>query len=95
MSEAYTRVVQGHVSNLVYRFPRIVLTHFSQIAIDTAIFPEGTSGYQLDSQARRPLWKDGMNYLVGVTLLLVQKKWFLMNETAWNGSRVWVVLDCA
>ncbi|XP_006457207.1 hypothetical protein AGABI2DRAFT_212532 [Agaricus bisporus var. bisporus H97] len=47
MSEAYTRVVQGH------------------IAIDTAIFPEGTSGYQLDSQARRPLWKDGMNYLHG------------------------------
>lgn len=37
-----------------------------QIAIDSAVFPEGTSGHQLDVLARRALWKDGMNYLVRV-----------------------------
>ena len=35
-----------------------------QIAIDSAIFPEGTSGRQLDVLARKALWKDGMNYMV-------------------------------
>ncbi|KIY53421.1 Creatinase/aminopeptidase, partial [Fistulina hepatica ATCC 64428] len=35
------------------------------IAIDSAIFPEGTSGTQLDVLARKALWKDGMNYLHG------------------------------
>ncbi|THU88756.1 Creatinase/aminopeptidase [Dendrothele bispora CBS 962.96] len=44
MSEAYTRVLQGH------------------IAISTAIFPIGTSGDQLDALARRPLWKNGLDY---------------------------------
>ncbi|KAJ2932269.1 hypothetical protein H1R20_g4809, partial [Candolleomyces eurysporus] len=43
-SEAFTRVLQGH------------------IAIDSAIFPEGTSGHQLDVLARKALWKEGMNY---------------------------------
>ncbi|KAF8149398.1 peptidase M24, structural domain-containing protein [Crassisporium funariophilum] len=47
MSEAYTRVLQGH------------------IAIDSAIFPEGTSGRQLDVLARKALWKDGLNYMHG------------------------------
>ncbi|KAI9511197.1 Creatinase/aminopeptidase, partial [Russula earlei] len=46
-SEAYTRVLQGH------------------IAIDTAIFPRGTTGAQLDVLARKSLWQDGMNYLHG------------------------------
>ncbi|KIJ99845.1 hypothetical protein K443DRAFT_101521 [Laccaria amethystina LaAM-08-1] len=46
-SEAYTRVLQGH------------------IAIDSAIFPEGTSGQQLDVLARKALWKEGLNYLHG------------------------------
>lgn len=36
----------------------------NQIAIDSAVFPEGTSGHQLDVLARRALWKDGLNYLV-------------------------------
>ncbi|KAK2464776.1 hypothetical protein APHAL10511_003194 [Amanita phalloides] len=35
------------------------------IAIDTAVFPEGTSGHQLDVLARKALWKDGMNYMHG------------------------------
>ncbi|KAG8214168.1 Creatinase aminopeptidase [Butyriboletus roseoflavus] len=46
-SEAYTRVLQGH------------------IAIDSAVYPEGTTGLQLDVLARRALWKDGLNYLHG------------------------------
>jgi len=46
-SEAFTRVLQGH------------------IAIDSAVFPEGTSGAQLDVLARKALWKEGYNYLHG------------------------------
>ncbi|KAL0574111.1 hypothetical protein V5O48_007844 [Marasmius crinis-equi] len=46
-SEAFTRVLQGH------------------IALDTAVFPEGTTGLQLDVLARNKLWKDGLNYLHG------------------------------
>lgn len=46
-SEAYTRVLQGH------------------IAIDSAVFPEGTHGAQLDVLARKALWKDGLNYMHG------------------------------
>ncbi|KIP06111.1 hypothetical protein PHLGIDRAFT_73161 [Phlebiopsis gigantea 11061_1 CR5-6] len=43
-------------------FTRVLQGH---IAIDTAIFPEGTSGKQLDVLARKALWKDGMNYMHG------------------------------
>ncbi|KAK1233103.1 hypothetical protein PQX77_003743 [Marasmius sp. AFHP31] len=46
-SEAFTRVLQGH------------------IALDAAVFPEGTTGLQLDVLARNKLWKDGLNYLHG------------------------------
>jgi Xaa-Pro aminopeptidase len=46
-SEAYTRVLQGH------------------IAIDSAVFPKGTTGAQLDVLARKNLWQDGLNYLHG------------------------------
>ncbi|KAG8842828.1 hypothetical protein FRB96_004713 [Tulasnella sp. 330] len=35
------------------------------IALDSVIFPEGTTGAQLDVLARKALWKDGMNYLHG------------------------------
>lgn len=34
------------------------------IAIDSAIFLQGTSGRQLDVLARNALWKEGLNYLV-------------------------------
>lgn len=40
-------------------FTRVLQGH---IAIDSAIFPEGTSGQQLDVLARRALWQDGLNY---------------------------------
>ncbi|KZT65340.1 Creatinase/aminopeptidase [Daedalea quercina L-15889] len=43
-------------------FTRVLQGH---IAIDSAIFPEGTSGMQLDVLARKALWKDGLNYLHG------------------------------
>ena len=61
MSEAYTRVLQGHVGFFSCLFIHSLFPHFCvpQIAIDTAIFPEGTSGHQLDVLARKALWKDG------------------------------------
>lgn len=40
-------------------YTRVLQGH---IAIDSAIFPEGTSGHQLDVLARRSLWKEGMDY---------------------------------
>ncbi len=41
------------------RFTRVLKGH---IAIATAIFPEGTSGAQLDSLARMPLWQAGLDF---------------------------------
>ena len=35
------------------------------IALATAVFPEGTTGHQLDALARMPLWKEGKSYLHG------------------------------
>ncbi|CAL1708592.1 unnamed protein product [Somion occarium] len=43
-------------------FTRVLQGH---IAIDTAIFPNGTTGYIIDSWARRPLWEDGLDYRHG------------------------------
>lgn len=43
-------------------FTRVLQGH---IAIDVAIFPNGTSGYIIDSFARRPLWEDGLDYRHG------------------------------
>lgn len=37
-------------------YTRVLQGH---IAIDAAIFPEGTTGKQLDILARKALWKDG------------------------------------
>ncbi|KAF5855537.1 hypothetical protein ETB97_009010 [Aspergillus alliaceus] len=35
------------------------------IALDTAVFPKGTSGFALDVLARQHLWKEGLDYLHG------------------------------
>ncbi|KAF9584854.1 hypothetical protein BGW38_004922 [Lunasporangiospora selenospora] len=35
------------------------------IALDTTVFPDGTSGYLLDVLARRALWADGLDYRHG------------------------------
>ncbi|KZS98318.1 Creatinase/aminopeptidase [Sistotremastrum niveocremeum HHB9708] len=43
-------------------YTRVLQGH---IAIDSAIFPEGTTGGQLDILARKALWSDGLNYLHG------------------------------
>ncbi|KAI5481864.1 xaa-pro aminopeptidase [Pseudohyphozyma bogoriensis] len=40
-------------------FTRVLQGH---IAVDTLIFPEGTTGQHIDVLARSPLWSDGMNY---------------------------------
>ena len=56
-----TRVMPvGEVSDeMKDRFTRVLKGH---IAIATAIFPDGTTGAQLDSFARRPLWEVGLDY---------------------------------
>ncbi|MCW3838216.1 aminopeptidase P family protein [Sphingomonas canadensis] len=41
------------------RFTRVLKGH---IGVATAVFPEGTTGAQLDSFARRPLWDAGLDY---------------------------------
>ena len=41
------------------RFTRVLKGH---IAIDTAVFPKGTSGAQIDSFARQPLWEIGLDF---------------------------------
>ncbi|WP_421706955.1 aminopeptidase P family protein [Algihabitans sp.] len=41
---------------------RYTLVLKGHIAIATARFPEGTSGSQLDSLARRPLWEEGLDF---------------------------------
>eukprot|EP01104_Vermistella_antarctica_P004148 TRINITY_DN14654_c0_g1_i1.p1 TRINITY_DN14654_c0_g1~~TRINITY_DN14654_c0_g1_i1.p1 ORF type:complete len:659 (-),score=124.35 TRINITY_DN14654_c0_g1_i1:1384-3327(-) len=43
-------------------FTRVLQGH---IALDAAVFPEGTNGYQLDLLARQYLWKDGLDYQHG------------------------------
>ncbi|KAG9055938.1 hypothetical protein FS842_000759 [Serendipita sp. 407] len=43
-------------------FTRVLQGH---MAIETAVFPAGTSGSQLDVLARKALWRDGLNYLHG------------------------------
>jgi Xaa-Pro aminopeptidase len=43
-------------------FTRVLQSH---IALDTAVFPAGTTGYQLDCIARMPLWKTGLDYRHG------------------------------
>ncbi|KAG0045627.1 hypothetical protein BGZ83_009130 [Gryganskiella cystojenkinii] len=43
-------------------FTRVLQGH---IAIDTAIFPEGTTGYVLDILSRRALWSEGLDFRHG------------------------------
>jgi Xaa-Pro aminopeptidase len=68
--EAYTRVLQGHVSTRLPLPPSSAVGANDlsflpfQIAIDSAIFPEGTTGLQLDVLARKALWQEGLNYMV-------------------------------
>lgn len=43
-------------------FTRVLQGH---IAIDSAVVPNGTTGYIIDSWARRALWKDGLDFRHG------------------------------
>jgi len=43
-------------------FTRVLQGH---IAIDQAVVPNGTTGFIIDSWARRPLWEDGLDYRHG------------------------------
>lgn len=49
-------------AQIVEAFTRVLQGH---IALDSAVFPEGTPGLALDSFARAALWKAGLNYRHG------------------------------
>jgi Xaa-Pro aminopeptidase len=54
-----TIIVGEPTAEIRDRFTRVLKGH---IAIATAIFPEGTSGAQLDTLARAPLWQAGLDF---------------------------------
>ena len=77
-----------------------MLTNNRQIAIDSAVFPEGTSGTQLDVLARKALWREGYNYLVrsfihSFYLQTVQALMFFdfNYPAAWHWAWPWLVLE--
>ncbi|EJD05517.1 Creatinase/aminopeptidase [Fomitiporia mediterranea MF3/22] len=43
-------------------YTRVLQGH---IALDTLVFPNGTTGFIIDAMARRPLWQDGLDYRHG------------------------------
>lgn len=43
-------------------FTRVLQGH---IAVDSLVFPEGTTGGNIDALARRPLWSEGMSFAHG------------------------------
>ena len=51
-----------------------------QIAIDSAIFPKGTNGAQLDVLARKTLWQDGLNYAVSRLCTRFYLSWLMMRS---------------
>ena len=54
-----TVIVGAPSAEMRDRFTRVLKGH---IAIATAVFPEGTTGAQLDSLARIPLWQAGLDF---------------------------------
>jgi Xaa-Pro aminopeptidase len=54
-----TLIVGEPTAEMRDRFTRVLQGH---IAIATAVFPEGTSGAQLDTLARTPLWQAGLDF---------------------------------
>lgn len=54
-----TMVVGPATAEMKDRFTRVLKGH---IAIDTAVFPKGVSGAQIDAFARRPLWEAGLDF---------------------------------
>lgn len=53
----------GQPTDLEKKAFTLVLKGF--IALDSAVFPKGTSGFALDALARQFLWKEGLDYLHG------------------------------
>jgi Xaa-Pro aminopeptidase len=57
-----TVIVGTPTAEMKDRFTRVLKGH---IGIATALFPDGTRGSQLDSFARAPLWRAGLDYAHG------------------------------
>ena len=73
-------------------YTRVLQGH---IAIDSAVFPIGTSGRQLDVLARNALWKDGLNYLVSIfpAISIWSVFWVLVLTTRYYSTAQAMVLD--
>ena len=56
------RPVVGQHARVVEAYTRVLQGH---IAVDTAVWPEGTPGCAIDAFARRALWAAGMDYAHG------------------------------
>src|SRR5262249_42209261 len=54
-----TLVVGAPTTDMIERFTRVLRGH---IAIARAIFPDGTTGAQLDPFARQHLWEAGLDF---------------------------------
>ena len=54
-----TMIVGTSTREMIRRYTQVLKGH---IAIATALFPHGTTGYQLDALARQYLWQDGVDY---------------------------------
>lgn len=57
-----TMIVGEPTAEMKKRFTQVLQGH---IALDTAVWPKGTSGGQLDILARQYLWADGVDYAHG------------------------------
>lgn len=57
-----TMAVGEPTAEMIKRYTQVLQGH---IALDTAVFPEGTTGGQLDVLARQYLWADGVDYAHG------------------------------
>ncbi|KAI8373025.1 peptidase M24, structural domain-containing protein [Radiomyces spectabilis] len=45
-----------------FAFTKVLQSH---MALDQAVFPQGTTGYQLDPIARQPMWQEGLDFRHG------------------------------
>lgn len=69
------------------------LTLKGLIALDSAVFPKGTSGFALDVLARQFLWKEGLDYLhgtghgIGSYLVRRYKKFTTTSQLTWAAER--------
>jgi Xaa-Pro aminopeptidase len=66
--DAFTRVLQGHVSSHRHHLigrdiaERVQYLPLAQMAVDTVVFPVGTTGVPMNILARKALWAAGLDF---------------------------------